>query len=227
MLQLLQPKGCADRYYAQFGARQPQNAVNLPDDIAKEDKRRRAEAEKSRKAEAEHQDKLRRMQEESHLKLTMDQSKHEAWRDHEYDRAIHKVGSSAIVHDNELQQKAQMTEQQRQALAQKNALLEQDRIVEQQFLEDIRRTVIEKNYLYEIVPGLSFVHTHSGHVNRAGFSLVQLKQPYVEEGRLHSYAVLFMATPDKYAHLPQLQYLYQLLTNADRVPPLQVQFSKT
>jgi transcriptional antiterminator len=96
-------------------------------------------------------------------------------------------------------------------------LLEQDRIVEQQFLEDIRRTVIEKNYLYEIVPGLSFVHTHSGHVNRAGFSLVQLKQPYVEEGRLHSYAVLFMATPDKYAHLPQLQYLYQLLTNADRV----------
>ncbi|KAI4593901.1 hypothetical protein KJ359_008945 [Pestalotiopsis sp. 9143b] len=128
LLQLLQTKGYINRYYAQYGARQPQNAVNLPDDIAKEDKRWRAEAEKSRKAEAEHQDKLRRMQEESHLKLTMDQSKHEAWRDHEYDKAIHKVGSSAIVHDNELQQKVQMTEQQRQALAQKNALLEQDRL---------------------------------------------------------------------------------------------------
>lgn len=128
LLQLLQTKGYIDRYYAQYGARQPPNAVNLPDDIAKEDKRWRAEAEKSRKAEAEHQDKLRRMQEESHLKLTMDQSKHEAWRDHEYDRAMHKVGSSAIVHDNELQQKVQMTEQQRHALAQKNALLEQDRL---------------------------------------------------------------------------------------------------
>ncbi|KAF7530889.1 hypothetical protein G7054_g9424 [Neopestalotiopsis clavispora] len=127
LLQLLQSKGCIDRYYAQFGAMQPPNAVGLPEDIAREEKRRYAEGEKIRKTEEEHQEKLRRMQEESHLKATIDESKHEIWARHEYQKAIHKVGSSAIVHDNELHQKAQLTEQQRFALAQKNALVEQDR----------------------------------------------------------------------------------------------------
>ncbi|ETS86337.1 hypothetical protein PFICI_00165 [Pestalotiopsis fici W106-1] len=127
LLQLLQTKGCVDRYYAQFGAMQPPNAVGFPEDIAKEEKRYRAEVEKTRKSEAEHQEKLRRIQEESHLKLTIDESKHEAWKNHEYQKAIHKVGSSAIVHENELHQKAQLTEQQRLATAQKHALMEQDR----------------------------------------------------------------------------------------------------
>ncbi|MFC4736295.1 BglG family transcription antiterminator [Bacillus daqingensis] len=99
------------------------------------------------------------------------------------------------------------------------ALLKEDEVVEAAFLEDIRKTVIDKAYLYEIVPGLLFVHTHSNHVNRPGFSLVQLMAPYRSE-KLHSHAVLFMATPDKYAHLPQLQYLYQLLTNSDSMQQL-------
>lgn len=122
LTQLLQTKGCTDRMYAQFGAFQPPNAIGLPDDIAKEDKRRRAEMEKSQKTEAEHREKLRRIEEESNTKLTMDQSKFEAWQAQEYERAIHKVGSAAIIHENQLHQKAQLTAQEQQALALKNAL---------------------------------------------------------------------------------------------------------
>lgn len=138
LIQLLQTKGYVDRYYAQFGAVQPSNAVGLPEDITKEEKRRYAEREKSRKTEEEHLEKLRRMQEESHVKANImqeqsyvkaniDETKLDQWTSHQYQKAIHTVGSSAIVHDNELHQKAQLTEQQRFALAQKNALIEQDR----------------------------------------------------------------------------------------------------
>ncbi|GEL07918.1 BglG family transcription antiterminator [Salisediminibacterium halotolerans] len=96
-------------------------------------------------------------------------------------------------------------------------LLRDDQLVTERFLDDIHRTVFEKSYLYEIIPGLLFIHTDSENVLKPGFSLVQLKNPFVREDKLHSQAVLFMATPDKHSHVPQLQYLYQLLMNEDRV----------
>ncbi|SES06743.1 BglG family transcription antiterminator [Salipaludibacillus aurantiacus] len=97
------------------------------------------------------------------------------------------------------------------------SLLEQANLVNAYFVDDIKRTVFEKEYLYELIPGLLFIHTDSNNVMKPGFSLVQLKKPFVKGDKLHSYAVLFMATPDKQAHIPQLQYLHQLLMNKDRV----------
>ncbi|PYZ92660.1 hypothetical protein CR194_13410 [Salipaludibacillus keqinensis] len=92
-------------------------------------------------------------------------------------------------------------------------MLEKEGFVSSGFNEDMKKTVFSDKYLYEVVPGLLFLHTDSEHVLKPGFSLVQLKKPYVVEGKLHSLAVLFMATPDKEAHLPQLQYLHQVLMN--------------
>ncbi|AOM81770.1 PTS sugar transporter subunit IIA [Salisediminibacterium beveridgei] len=100
------------------------------------------------------------------------------------------------------------------------SMLEEDGLVGEAFHGDIIRTVFEKKYLYEIIPGLLFIHTDSDDVMKPGFSLVQLTEPYLVEDKLKSHAVLFMATPDKHAHIPQLQYLYQLLMNQDRVDDL-------
>ncbi|WP_280770695.1 BglG family transcription antiterminator [Salipaludibacillus daqingensis] len=95
------------------------------------------------------------------------------------------------------------------------ALLENEGFVSSGFKEDMKRTVFSDKYIYEVVPGLLFLHTDSENVLKPGFSLVQLNKPYIVEGKLHSVAVLFMATPDKKAHLPQLQYLHQVLMNED------------
>lgn len=100
------------------------------------------------------------------------------------------------------------------------SLLEEDGLVTEGFYDDIHHTVFQKQYLYEIIPGLLFIHGNSDHVVKAGFSLVQLKEPYVVEGKLHTTAVLFMATPDKDAHIPQLQYLYQIFMNEEKVKDL-------
>ncbi|QKS72675.1 helix-turn-helix domain-containing protein [Paenalkalicoccus suaedae] len=100
------------------------------------------------------------------------------------------------------------------------ALLEREGFVTKEFLGDLQETVYEKEYLYELIPGLLFMHTHSDHVEKAGFSLVHLETPYQKGDKINSTAVLFMATPDKTAHVPQLQYLYQLMMNEERVQEL-------
>jgi hypothetical protein len=128
LMQLLQTKGCVTRYYAEYGAMQPLDAVGFPEEIAKEQKRRLTEAEKRRTSEADHREKLRRMQEEAELKLMMDQSKHEVQQSHEYEKAMQKVGSSTIVHNNEMRQKVQMNAQNQQALAERSVVREQSKI---------------------------------------------------------------------------------------------------
>lgn len=115
---------------------------------------------------------------------------------------------------------AEGTDRLEQILDEGISLLEDDGLVTEGFYDDIHHTVFQKKYLYEIIPGLLFIHGNSDHVLKAGFSLVQLKDPYVMEGKLHSTAVLFMATPDKDAHIPQLQYLYQIFMNEGKVKDL-------
>ncbi|KAI1087791.1 ankyrin repeat-containing domain protein [Rostrohypoxylon terebratum] len=65
---LLRTKHCLDRYYAEFGAEQPEGAVGLPDVVEKEDRKIRMEGEKRRRREQEHQDKIRWESEEAALK---------------------------------------------------------------------------------------------------------------------------------------------------------------
>ncbi|OTA85833.1 hypothetical protein M434DRAFT_82425 [Hypoxylon sp. CO27-5] len=129
--QLLRTKNCADRYFAESGAEQPIDAVGIPEHIAKELKKRQDEDLKWRTREFEHQEKLRREWEEAQLKATIDESKHNAWQQHEFEKTAQKVDQSSIIHKNQYYQKLQMTTQEQEALAQKNAIIEQARQREQ------------------------------------------------------------------------------------------------
>ncbi|RYP60579.1 hypothetical protein DL771_010470 [Monosporascus sp. 5C6A] len=125
---LLRTKQCRDRFYAGLEAKQPADAVGIPDHIAKEVKRRRDEAEKRRIRDFEHQEKLRRELEEAQLKAAIDQSKHEAWRARELEKTVQKVQQSTVLHKNDMYQQAQARTQQHEALVQKNRTAEQARL---------------------------------------------------------------------------------------------------
>ncbi|KAG9228636.1 hypothetical protein BJ875DRAFT_489672 [Amylocarpus encephaloides] len=116
LLQLLRTKNCLDRYYVEFGADQLSNAVGMPEDIAKEDKKRRDEAEKRKTREADHQEKLRREYDEAQLKDRVDASKHQAWRQREFEKTVTKVDTSSVVHQTQLAQHGQRSTQQSEAL---------------------------------------------------------------------------------------------------------------
>lgn len=122
--QLLRAINCDDKYYAELGADQPTGAVGMPVDILKEDRKRRDEADKRAAREIDHQEKLRREWEEARLKDNIDASKHETWRQRELEKAATKVDSSQIVHHTQLVQHAQMSTQQREALAAQNSVVE-------------------------------------------------------------------------------------------------------
>jgi hypothetical protein len=123
--QLLRTKNCADRYYAELGADQPAGAVGMPENIAKEDKRRRDDADKHAAREFDHREKLRREWEEAQQKDRIDASKHEAWRVREVDKTATKIDTSKNVHQNQLDQTTQMSAKQLEALAAKNLVTEQ------------------------------------------------------------------------------------------------------
>lgn len=125
--QLLRGKNCPDRYFAESGALQPEGAVGLPDDIAQEIKSRREAQEKQKAREFEHQEKLRRQREEEDQRRAIEQSKHDMWQMHEYEKTTQKVNQSSLIHHNQYHQKLQITAQQNEALEQKNALVEQGR----------------------------------------------------------------------------------------------------
>ncbi|WP_181347109.1 transcription antiterminator [Thalassobacillus sp. CUG 92003] len=89
-------------------------------------------------------------------------------------------------------------------------LLEQGGLISTAYKTSLVDSIINDEHLFEVIPGVLFPHTRSPHVKKPGFSLVQLKEPLHHHDR-YSQAVLFMVTPDDKAHLPQLQYLHQLL----------------
>ncbi|KAH8589027.1 hypothetical protein B0O99DRAFT_524007 [Bisporella sp. PMI_857] len=126
--QLLRTMHCVDKFYAQLGAVQPANAVGMPENIAKEDKKRRDEAEKRLAREVEHQEKLRREREEAQQKDRIEALKHEAWQRREFEKTATKVDSSQVVHQNQLTQHAQMSTQQREALTAQNLCVEQSKV---------------------------------------------------------------------------------------------------
>ncbi|KAI1780337.1 hypothetical protein F4818DRAFT_395403 [Hypoxylon cercidicola] len=108
---LLRTKHCVDRYYAELGAEQPVGAVGLPDDIAKEDRRIRAEAEKRQKREQEHQDKLRWESEEAALKRGNIAMLHHAQLDQQVEKMAVTEQSktrAALITQSEIQRKQQL-----------------------------------------------------------------------------------------------------------------------
>lgn len=98
-------------------------------------------------------------------------------------------------------------------------LLLNDNMVEMPFFDDIWEVVHDKGHLFEVVPGILFAHAKSQHVNKPGFSLVQLKHPFRKKD-IEANAILFMATPDTKSHIPQLEYLHQLLTDPEETRKL-------
>ncbi|KAI1210123.1 uncharacterized protein F4807DRAFT_423888 [Annulohypoxylon truncatum] len=114
---LLKTMGCEDRYFAPLGSEQPDGAVGLPDDIAKEVKRRKDELDKYYKSEFEHQTKIRRHYEE-------EEAQHELWKEMQSEKTTQKVIQSATIHQNQLYQNMQTGKLQQDTLAQKNALTE-------------------------------------------------------------------------------------------------------
>ncbi|KAI3338176.1 hypothetical protein F4824DRAFT_509406 [Ustulina deusta] len=114
---LLRTMGCEDRYFAALGSEQPHDAIGLPEDIAKEVKRRKDELDKYLKSEQDHQTKIRRHHEE-------EQAQHELWLAHQLEKTTQKINQSSTIHQNQLHQNMQMSKQQQDALAQKNALTE-------------------------------------------------------------------------------------------------------
>lgn len=95
--------------------------------------------------------------------------------------------------------------------------LEKEGYVTSKFKLDLKKTIFEEKYVYEVVPGILFLHTDSTHVHKPGFSLIKLKHAYIRKNKLHSNAVLIMSTPDKSSHIPQLQYLHKILMNNEYV----------
>ncbi|KAI1117432.1 hypothetical protein F5Y14DRAFT_447893 [Nemania sp. NC0429] len=151
---LLRTMGCEDRYFAGLGEEQPENAVGLPEDIAKDVKRRKDEMDKFYKSEYEHTTKIRRHFEEHqaqhelwqvqqsekaaqkldqtttahqtqlHQSIEKASQQHHLWQSQEREKTAQKIHQSTMVHQNQLHQREETARQQQGALAQKNALTE-------------------------------------------------------------------------------------------------------
>lgn len=126
--ELLRTKTCLDRYYAELGADQPIGAVGMPENIAKEDKKRRDAAEKRTASEFDHREKMRREEEEARQKERNLALTHEAWRQREREKTATKVDASKVVHQNQLVQHAQKSTQERVALVARTLTEEQSRV---------------------------------------------------------------------------------------------------
>ncbi|CAG9994005.1 unnamed protein product [Clonostachys byssicola] len=105
LLKLLHDKQCVDRYYAEFGPGddgmfQPEDAVGVPLAIAREEKKRRADAEKRRAEAEEHQRKLQRQQQEAEHKVQVD-----GWVQHQ------KRTQANLAHQSKMQQQEQIRNQ--------------------------------------------------------------------------------------------------------------------
>ncbi|CAG9942317.1 unnamed protein product [Clonostachys rosea f. rosea IK726] len=116
LLKLLHEKQCVDRYYAEFGPGddgmfQPEDAVGVPVAIAREEKKRRADAEKRRAEAEEHQRKLQRQQQEAEHKVQVD-----GWVQHQ------KRTQASLAHQSKMQQQEQIKNQQLRAMQQKQAM---------------------------------------------------------------------------------------------------------
>ncbi|KAK8064169.1 hypothetical protein PG996_008821 [Apiospora saccharicola] len=105
--QLLETKNAMDRFFAPFGSPQPRDAVNIPEDIDKEDKRLRDEQEKKRNQEEkrriqefDHQEKLRRQREEGDNSAGIERRKAEG-----------KVEGSQIIHYDQLVRQGEQADQ--------------------------------------------------------------------------------------------------------------------
>jgi hypothetical protein len=116
LLKLLHEKQCVDRYYAEFGPGddgmfQPEDAVGVPVAIAREEKKRRTDAEKRRAEAEEHQRKLQRQQQEAEHKVQVD-----GWVQHQ------KRTQASLAHQSKMQQQEQIKNQQLRAMQQKQAM---------------------------------------------------------------------------------------------------------
>ncbi|KAI1283276.1 hypothetical protein F5Y07DRAFT_349202 [Xylaria sp. FL0933] len=114
---LLRTMECVDRYFAGLGSRQPHGAVGLPKDIAEEVHRLEEESNGYWKAESDHQTKIRRKYEES-------EAQHRLWQEQQAEKTAQKINDSTTIHETQLHQNMQMSSQQQNALAQKNAIAE-------------------------------------------------------------------------------------------------------
>ncbi|KAK5626447.1 hypothetical protein RRF57_002162 [Xylaria bambusicola] len=114
---LLRTMECVDRYFAGLGFRQPHGAVGLPKDIAEEVHRLEEESNEYWKSESDHQTKIRRKFEES-------QAQHKLWQEQQAEKTAQKINDSTAIHETQLHQNMQMSSQQQNALAQKNAIAE-------------------------------------------------------------------------------------------------------
>ncbi|KAI5925143.1 ankyrin repeat-containing domain protein [Camillea tinctor] len=137
---LLKTVGCEDRYFATLGSEQPDCAVGLPDDIAKEVKRRKDEQDKYSGSEIDHQTKMRRHYEE-------EQAQHELWRAQQSEKTAQNIDQSATIHRNQLHQNMQMSQQRRDALAQKNVLTELSLQSQQQLKLNFQQQTGQQNVL--------------------------------------------------------------------------------
>ncbi|KAF2962893.1 hypothetical protein GQX73_g10674 [Xylaria multiplex] len=134
---LLRTMGCEDRYFAGLGSEQPDDAIGLPDDIAKEVKRRKDDLEKYSKAEFDHQTKIRRHYEE-------EQAQHELWQAQQLQKTNQKISQSAAIHQNTLHQNMEMSDQQQDALTQKNSLTELSLQNQQQLKLDFQQRTAQQ-----------------------------------------------------------------------------------
>ncbi|KAJ2998946.1 hypothetical protein NUW58_g158 [Xylaria curta] len=122
---LLKTVGCEDRYYAELGSDQPDDAVGLPEEIAKEVKRRKDELDKFQRSEFEHQTKIRRCYEQ-------EQAQHELWQAQQLEKTAQKISQSDTLHQNQLHHNIQISDQQQYAIARKNLITEQSLQSQQQ-----------------------------------------------------------------------------------------------
>jgi hypothetical protein len=122
LLDLLRDKRCEDRYYAQEGAEQPEDAVGMPQEIIDAERKRKDHEEKLRKKEMEHQLKLLHAKQEAELKEEIDRSKHEEKMFREEELVRQKMDQKEMLHQQQLIQEAQKAAQKQNIMADTNTL---------------------------------------------------------------------------------------------------------
>ncbi|KAK6337894.1 hypothetical protein TWF696_001372 [Orbilia brochopaga] len=122
LLELLHDKRCGDRYYAEEGAEQPENAVGIPPEILEAEKKRKDHEEKLRKKEMEHQLKLLHAKQEAELKEEIERSKHEEKMFRDDELTQQKLDQKQMLHHQQLIQDAEKAAQKQNIMASTNDL---------------------------------------------------------------------------------------------------------
>ncbi|KAJ6258604.1 hypothetical protein Dda_6651 [Drechslerella dactyloides] len=117
LLEILRDKRCVDRYYAQEGAEQPENAEGMPKEILDAEKKRKDHEEKLQQKEMEHQIKLLHAKQDAQVKEEIERSKHEEkmFRDEELTQS--KLDQKQMLHHQQLIQDAEKAAQKQNIMA--------------------------------------------------------------------------------------------------------------